>query len=216
MLPGGHPWHRRGLASVGLLGLAFLLRETTTGFALFPALLAMAFALPLTGGRWSGFDPIPSFQAQIAMHAYAPVGFVEIALVLLKINALHCLLAFPLILAATGLGLTPATASASWTFDYAVRLTALVFALQPLFLLGKFSANSNDSSGGKFFILGLLIVVIGGFLAAIILCIAIIGSDRFTTALACLGGLLALTHAMLASYGFAWGRGWFDQMARIK
>jgi hypothetical protein len=216
MLPGGQPWHRRWTISAALLALAFILRETTSGLALFPSLLAMLFALPVTGGRWSGFDSMPIFQTRIGVHAYAPVGFFEIARLLLKINALHCLLALPLVIAAMGLGLSPTGASAGWALDYGLRVTALLFALQPILLIGKFSANSNDSSAGKLFLLGLVIVILAGLIAGISLCVVALMAERMPIALACIGGLIALTHAMLACYGFAWGRGWFDQMARIR
>ncbi len=216
MLPGGMPWHRRWLISAGLIALAFICRETFAGIELIPALLAIAFALPVLGGRWAGFDSAQIFQAQIAVHAYAPVGFGEISRCLLKINALHCLLAFPLIVAALGFGLASDDAGTAWAFDYGLRVTALVLAIQPLILLGKFSANSNDSSGGKLFVGALILAVVVGFLGGMVLVILTLMSANIATALACIGGLMAITHAMLALYGHAWGRGWFDQMARMR
>jgi hypothetical protein len=216
MLPGGMAWHRRWLISAGLIVLAFICRDTFAGLKLIPALLAIAFALPVLGGRWVGFDSVQSFQVQIAVHAYAPVGFGEISRCLLKINALLCLLAFPLIVAAMGFGFAPRDAGTGWAFDYGLRVTALVFALQPIILLGKYSANSNDSSGGKLFAGALIFAVIVGFLGGMVLVIFTLMSASIATALACIGGLLIITHAMLALYGHAWGRGWFDQMARIR
>ncbi len=216
MLPGGMAWHRRWLISAGLITLALICRETFAGLELIPALLAIAFALPVLGGRWAGFDSAQIFQAQIAVHAYAPVGFGEISRCLLKINALHCLLAFPLVVAAMGFGLAPDDAGTAWALDFGLRVTALVFAIQPLILLGKFSANSNDSSGGKLFAGALILAVVVGFLGGMVLIIFTLISTSFTTALACIGGLMAITHAMLALYGHAWGRGRFDQMARIR
>lgn len=216
MLPGGQPWHRRWLISAGLLALTFILRQTQPGLALLPALLAMAFALPLTGGRWSGFNSLVLFQTQIGLHAYAPVGLREIARLILKINALHCLLALPLVIAAMGLGLAPTGAPPVWALDYGFRVTALLLALQPLFVIGKVSANSNDSSAGKLVTVALAIMILAGLVAGITLCVVALMVDRFTVALACIGALALLTHGLLAVYAFAWGRGWFDQMARIR
>lgn len=216
MFPGGSPWHHRWMIAAILLTLAFVLRQTAPGFAAIPALLAMLFALPVIGGRWSGFTSIAFFQTQIPLLAYAPVGFREIAGLILKINTLYCLLALPIVITGMALGLEPADASPLWSLDHGLRVTAILLALQPIFVIGKFSANSNDSSAGKLFTLGIAFVILAGLVVGISLCVVAMMTDRFPVALACIGSLILLTHALLALYGFAWGRGWFDQMARIR
>jgi hypothetical protein len=216
MLPGGMPWHRRWLISSGLIALAFTLRDTFAAMALIPAWLAIAFALPVFGGRWAGFDSARIFEAQIGVHAYAPVGFGEISRCLLRLNAFQCLLPFPLVVAAMSFCFAPTDGGAGQAFDYGLRVTALVCAIQPVMLIAKFSSNSNDSSESKLFSAALILAVLIGFLGTAVLVIFTLMSPDFATALACIGGLTAITHAMLALYGHAWGRGWFDLMARIR
>lgn len=216
MVPGGMPWSRRWMFAAGLLVMTFMLRMTWPHLAAFPAIVAAIFLLPVTGGRWLGFEALRSFQTQIGLTAYVPAGFGELSWLVIKINLLQCVAAFPLVLAAAWLGFEPMVGSTWWALDYSARALALIVALQPIWLLVKFSSNTNDSSSGVLFFLGIAGVVIGGLIIGMSLCVTALMVESTTVALICLGVLMILTHAVLALYGWAWGRGSFDLMAKMK
>jgi hypothetical protein len=216
MAPGGMPWSRRWIFAAGLLAATLVLRATWPHLAAFPAIGAAVVLLPVMGGRWLGFEALRTFQTQIGLTAYVPVGFGELSRLVLKINALQCAAAFPLVLAAVWLGFEPVGAPTWWALDYSARALALIVALQPIWLLVKFSSNTNDSSSGRLFLLGIVVVVIGGLIIGISLCVTALMIEKTSVALICLGALSLLTHVVLALYGWAWGRGSFDLMAKMK
>lgn len=210
----GMTWLRRWLISAGLVLMTLLASTLAPGFAIFPALLAMVIALPVFGGAWRGFENTRAFGAQIALNAYLPIGFGETSRLLLKTNALHCAGALPLVLLAVHWGLAPAGAPMAWTLDYSLRGIGLVLALQPVWLLGRFSGNTNDSSSrGLLLALAVFLgifVLIGG----VTLCVVALMAERFQVAILCVAALAMMLHAMLVVYGWLWGRNVFDLMAR--
>lgn len=216
MVPRGMPWTRRWLIAAALLAVAVLLRQTPTQLGILPALAALAFALPITGGRWLGFEALRTFQTQVGLTSYAPIGFGEISRLVLTLNALYCLAALPLVLAIVWLGFAPAHATTWWALDHGLRGLGLLLALQPVWLMAKFSANTNDSSAGKVWFAGLVAVLIGGLVVGISLCVVALMTESAAVALGCVASFVALTHTGLALYGWAWNRGWFDLIAKLR
>lgn len=218
MLPGGQSWLRGWLIAAGLVMLAAIVRPWAPATALIPAAFGLLFALPLGGGRWHGFDTLRVFQSQTNVLAFSPLGFGEIARPLLKLNALRCVLAFPLVLAALGfafVALSPANAPFPWALDYSLRITAAVLAFQPVCLIVKFSSNTNDSSASKLYLFPFVVLLIGGITAVVAFTVTLFMTENASTALICAGALLLLTHTTLLLYGWTWGRRFFDQMARL-
>jgi len=217
MRPAGKPWLRRWqYAGVALLAAFALGFTSTPDAAAVPALLALAFSLPLLGGTWVGFVALRILQTQIGISAYVPAGFGEIARLVLKINALRCLAALPLVLLAVHLGLAPDIPPPDRVLDMSLRLLGLVLAVQPICIIGKFSSNTNDSSGRWYFMAALLLLLVTAALLFVMLTVIIVMTDSLWVAAGSLLGLNALTHAFLAFYGLAWGRGWFDLIGKPK
>ncbi len=217
MVPGGMSWNRRWLIAVALLGIVVIAGGTSSpNLRVLPALAALAFALPVLGGRWLGFEAMRTFQTQIGLTAYVPTGFGETSRLVLTINALYCILAFPFVLAVVWLGFAPAHAPFTWSLDYSVRGIGIVLAFQPVWLVSKFSTNTNDSSTGRLWFAGLVILIIAGLIIGVSLCVVAVMIESTSVALGCVGALALLTHAGLALYGWVWGRGWFDLIAKLK
>lgn len=216
MVPGGMPWMRRWVLAIALLAILPIVRAHNPGWAAGPAFIALAFALPVAGGRWLGFEALRSFQTQIGLTSLVPAGFWEISRLVLMLNALYCVAAFPLVLAIVWLGFAPEGASTWWALDYGARVVGVVIALQPVWLAARFSANTNDTSAGRIFLLGMVVLIIVGLMVGVSLCVTVMMAETPAVALSCLGVLLLLTHAALGAYGWAWGRGWFDLIAKPK
>jgi hypothetical protein len=216
MMPAGTTWLRRWCIAAALTAAIPLLRTLGPDLALFPAIGALAFALPLTGGRWLGFEAMRTFQSQVGLSSYVPAGFGEITRLVIKLNTIYCVLAFPLVVAVVRLGFTPANAGPWWAMDFAARGLAIVIALQPIWVLGKYSPNTNDSTGGVLFLLGVVAVLFVELIAGVTLCVIAMMAARLGVALVCLAGVAALAHSVLALYGWAWGRGSFDLIAKPK
>lgn len=217
MVPRGMPWNRRWLIALALLGIVVIVGGTSSpDLRILPAIAALAFALPVLGGRWLGFEAMRTFQTQIGLTSYVPTGFWETSRLVLTINALYCLIAFPFVLAVVWLGFAPAHAPFTWSLDYSLRGIGIVLAFQPVWLVSKFSTNTNDSSTGRLWFAGLVVLIIAGLIIGVSLCVVAVMIDSTPVALGCVGALALLTHAGLALYGWVWGRGWFDLIAKLK
>lgn len=212
--PMGMTWLRRWLISAGLVMLTFATAMISPPFAMAPAVAAVLFALPVFGGGWRGFESTRIFGSNIAVNAFLPIGFGETCLLTLKTNLALCIGGFPLVLLAVHLGLAPQGATLAWTLDYSLRGIALVIALQPVWLLGRFSGNTNDSSSGGALLAITVLVGLLALIAGVTLCVTAAMAERFVVAISCLAALGALLHAALAIYGWLWGKAHFDLMAK--
>jgi hypothetical protein len=134
-----------------------------------------------------------------------PLGFSEIARVLLKVNTLRWLAAAPLLLA---LG-----AAAGWRvlgdwpagLDFALRGTALCLVMQPVVVSFHFTGGERGIRWRNVLILlvFLLVLVPGCFLTVFF-------PDSLAWAALWLVVNAASATAIMWLYQVAWGRGWLD------
>lgn len=171
------------------------------------------FAVPLFGGNWPGLAGAAVFHARIGMQSLVPVGFWEVARLMLRTNALRILAAFPLLVLASRHGFTADAVPWGTAFDYSVRGTIALLALQPLWVVIGISRTTNDTSSRTWFkIVAILTVVLGVFFLMAAGGV-LFGASRFSTVALAAAALLVATHAALAFYGWSYRRGIFDLVA---
>jgi hypothetical protein len=173
-------------------------------------------ALPLFGGTWRGFDGVQIFGARVGVQSFLPVGFWEIARVRLAVCGLRTLAAWPLLVLAIRYGVVAPMISWEIALDYSLRLSALVLAVQPVWVVAAFSQTTNDTSSRWWVTLLIGLGLLGTVFGALILGVLTVAMDNFAGAATGCAALLCLTHAGLVAYGWAMRRGWFDLVAVAK
>jgi hypothetical protein len=214
--PQGFGWTRGWLLALALIVAAHGLRAIGLAGAL-PIIIALGgvggFALPLFGGNWLGFSSSNLFQARIGLNSFAPIGFWEIARLLVSCAALRSIAALPLIALAIRAGF--ASPSPSWvqTADWSLRALILVLAVQPIWIIAGFSKNSNDSSARGWFTLLLVLTLLAGLIVTVPAAVVFFAADKPINALLAGALLLGFTYGGLLFYGVAYNRGIFDLVA---
>ena len=215
--PRGFGWSRGWLIALALILAARLFHSAGLSGAL-PVVVGLGgvgfFALPLFGGAWIGFNAHGEFQARIGVNSYAPLGFWETARLLLAVAALRTVAAFPLMVLAVRFGVVAEAASWSEALGWAVRALVAVLAVQPIWVIGAFSKNSNDSSARGWFTALLLLALLAGLLVVVPAGIALFAVGELRFALVSGSILLGGTYAALFFYGLAYNRGIFDLVAK--
>ena len=196
-----------GLAAVFALSL-----PTTVGLAAIVAAGAVLAACPFFGGTWPGFDWHLSGSRAVPMLAAYPAGYGDVSRTVLKVNAIRYGFGLPATLVAAvplALALDFPLAAAP-VFGIKLWLTGL--ALQPLALVLRFSSGTDDTRGPLLAVVAIatLLATIG---VAIFGAVALFGPFGLGWNAAGLALLSAFAWAVLALYGWAWGRGSFDLTA---
>lgn len=203
----GTQWRRAAVMTGFALGVILLLGGYGSWIVFLAAYVVVAFATPLLGGAWAGFNACPTGAVFAPMYAIFPLGYREIARVLMKANLLRCVAAAPL------LALVGAVAgyrlNGLWWAGMVIALKGLAVLLtaQPAIAALRFGAGTNDTQNLRLVwvlvltpaILGLMGLGAGVFLAP---------DGRWTAA--SLAGFAMVSAGLLALYGVAWRRGWFD------
>lgn len=212
---GATRWSRGWLIALGGVVVARLLQlaglHPSVAVALY--LLSLLFVLPLFGGDWPGFRGMLLFQQQVGMHSLLPIGFWEATRLILFTNLLRVLAAWPLLLIAVRYGVSAVPLDIASSLDWSFRAILVIVAIQPIWIVGRFSSSSNDTSSRWWFTalllgaigLGLILLVTGG--------VALFAAGpipAYTVGL----GLIAFTHLALAGYAWFYHRGIFDLVTR--
>ena len=128
----------------GLILAVFPAKWATVAACVYCALLIMA-TMPFLGGRWPGFDLGWGWNIGMPVYALLPVRYSEISRTILKANALHGLMGFPLIM--TGgfiigwkLGIDLGAAALM-----ACKVFILLLLVQPAMMAMQFSQGTNDT-----------------------------------------------------------------------
>ena len=214
--PQGFGWTRGWLIALALITTARLL--LTLGMpGGWPTAVAFGgvglFALPLFGGTWLGFNAQDSFHVRIGLNSFAPIGFWEITRLLLAVAALRCLAALPLLVLAVRFGIEPSPLPWGESFGWAIRGLVAVLTVQPLWVIGAFSKNSNDSSARGWFTALLMLALLGGVMLVGAAGVALFAVDGVLPAIVASAVLLIYTYGALLLYGWAYNRGIFDLVA---
>ncbi len=213
-----------GLRSVGGWKTALVLMaiaQAARRAGLDPANAAMltafalgCFLLPTFGGYWTGLANRVAPQGSIGFSAFFPVGLGEVARVLLTVNAVRAVAALPLLVLAMRFGFTATPLPWAEALGFALRTVVIVLALQPVWAVVAFSKCSNDSSAPGWLAKLLLLALVIGILTLPVFGVAMFFVQSGGKALVCAAALLGFSHGLLALYGWAWGRNFFDLVAR--
>ena len=88
-----------------------------------------------------------------------------------------------------------------------------VLTVQPLWVIGAFSKNSNDSSARGWFTALLMLALLGGVMLVGAAGVALFAVDGVLPAIVASAVLLIYTYGALLLYGWAYNRGIFDLVA---
>jgi hypothetical protein len=202
-------WTRAWVRAVWVFPLSLalvVLFGRANGAGIFFAFLVLGgLGAPFLGGDWRGFQACCIGNHFAPACAGVPLGFSEIARVLLKVNTLRWLAAAPLLLA---LG-----AAAGWRvlgdwltgLDFALRGAALCLVMQPVVVSFRFTGGERGIRWRNILILlvFLLVLVPGCFLTVFF-------PDSLAWAALWLVVNAAGATAIMWLYKVAWGRGWLD------
>jgi hypothetical protein len=213
--PGGGPWLRGMLIGLGIIVVVRLMQ---TQIPAGPATVVGGYAvaligvvtLPLFGGRWLGLGALQLERTHVALPAFFPLGFGQIAATVLAINVLRIAATLPLFTIAAMFCLTPAPLPILTGLDYAWRGLGVIAAVQPLLVLFQFSQHTSDSSSRWWRMLVIVLLLIVVVLFGVGLATSAMMVDSPLAALACIATLAAQSLGLLAFYGLAWSRLWFD------
>jgi len=171
----------------------------------------LAAAVPLLGGAWPGLGSCFQGGTFTPMYAGFPLGFRDMARVILKTNYVRIAAAVPLIL--TMGALAGWELAGQWLLGLvlASKVAGLLLALQPMAVLLLFSEGSNDTARIRWRWLPLLVVWVIALVGA---SVALFLVTQLRVSLLCLLAVALLSGGLLRLYRHAWGRGWFDLVSR--
>lgn len=216
--PQGSPWVKAWLTSFALISMAAVVRAAgyNQEWLVWLSVVGLvAGALPLLGGRWTGLDVVPSANGVIGVYAYYPLSFFSIAWLILRLNVLRCILAVPLVLMAVRFGFTAIPLPWIQTLGLTAKIMSVILAIAPLSVLMAFSKSTNDTSA-RWPVVLLFIAMLGIWLLfGLGLGVTLFAADLSAGVSALLAiVLVGMSHAVLAAYGWAWGRGWIDLVGK--
>jgi len=167
--------------------------------------------VPLLGGAWPGLGSCFQGGTFTPMYAGFPLGFRDMARVILKTNYVRIAAAVPLIL--TMGALAGWELAGQWLLGLvlASKVAGLLLALQPMAVLLLFSEGSNDTARIRWRWLPLLVVWVIALVGA---SVALFLVTQLRVSLLCLLAVALLSGGLLRLYRHAWGRGWFDLVSR--
>lgn len=216
--PRGLSWTRGWLIALGLIVVAHLSLRLQA-LPVFPVigLVAAALAgLPLFGNHWIGFESATPLPMRIGLNSYYPMGFWEIAKLILTISWLRCVVAFPLILLAARFGLPGPEMSWVQAAAQAVRIEIILVAAQPGWVVLVFSKNTNDTSARPGLVLVFAAFILIAILAGVTAGVVLFAADTLESVLYATAVLLAIGYGGLAIYGWLYNGRWFDLVGRSR
>jgi hypothetical protein len=174
--------------------------------AIFSILVTAALGLPLLGGAWRGFELRPAGGQFSPIYAVYPLGFGEIARMILKANLARLATGLPFVFALAAAGSWRLTGEVVPGLILTAKGLGFYLASLPVIMVLRFSAATNDTKLNP----GLIVAV--PLLAFLWLATSIPFLTAETLGMAVLGLTLVvlMNTALLAVYARAWSRGRFD------
>lgn len=218
---GGDPawtwmWKRAAIiAVVGLLGL-LLPSGWGVGVIVGSGAVAAMFAAPLLGGQWAAFQAGGFGTSFVSAYSVFPIGFWEMARVMLKINTVRCAFWLPLLAVSSVAFAWKAGADPFVGLGWALRLGLLIVVMQPLTLIFKWSQGTNDTTAAKLRMSVVGFCALGAAGGALVLVIGSFDAEAgsLVTTLASAGVGAAGSLGALGVYGNSFNRNKFDLMPR--
>ncbi len=210
-MTGGRPyWTRNWQRAVWFFPLSLLLAclaDPNHGWLIFIAFVVVAVrGVPLLGGHWRGLESCFIGGQFAPAYAGMPLGFAEMARVMLKASTLRWLAAAPFLLALAAVSGWRMLGDWGAGADMALRGMALCLVLQPAVVALRLAGN-GDTQHIK--LRDVLIVLL--FAAPIMaFTIGALVSPGLVWTTACLGGCAVSALGLMWLYAMAWKRGWFD------
>jgi hypothetical protein len=191
----------------GALLLVVVLGEMGPLVVVAAAVLTASMGMPLVGGEWRGFELRSTGGMYLPMYGLYPVGFGEIARLMLKSNLVRVGLGLPFILILAAVGSWRLTGSVQFGLVYAVKAAALYVAAMPVIVALRFSSCTNDTQRPRFWVvLWLLAQVLIALGTGLTFFLAVTPKVAWISL-----GIFAVTNIVaLFAYGRAWARGDFD------
>jgi hypothetical protein len=191
----------------GALLLVVVLGELGPMVAVVAAMLTALAGMPLLGGAWRGFALRPTGGMYSPMYGVYPLGFGEIARVLLKSNLVRVGLGIPFVFLLAAAGSWRLTGSPQAGLVYAGKAAALYLAAMPVLVALRFSSCTNDTQRPRIWVvLWLLLLTIVALAAGLTSFLAETSKVVWSSL-----GIFALANTVtLLAYGRAWARGNFD------
>lgn len=206
-------WRGAGLTTVFALVVLALLGQYGGWLVFLAGVLVLAAGTPLLGGTWRGFEMLATGGMSAPLYAAYPLGYWDIARMMLKVNWLRCVLAAPLVVVVgmvAGWKLAPEVAWPAALFSgglVALKILGLVFALQPAAVVLRIAGGTNDTQRLPWrWSIG-LIPILAALLA---FGVFVFLGEAWWVPWACLGGVAVTATFLLWLYGVGWARGKFD------
>jgi hypothetical protein len=145
-IPGWTGKLRWGIVLTAISSVAVLFFGEQGGFIIFfPAYLIATALLPLSGNEWRGLQTAPTGGLFAPIYAMFPVSYDEILTVVLKVNVIRCVAAFPMLAIYGAIAAGVLHHPVLLGITLAAKVTVSSIALQPLFFALRISSGTNDS-----------------------------------------------------------------------
>jgi hypothetical protein len=213
-LCGGNPrwtarWIRMGLVCLATVVFAWV-APAFFRVASFAYLYLVLFLLRHFVSGWEGLGNREISGNRLGVYTVYPVGFWQLAWVMIKINCFRWL-SFSLIAGATSLlVLCALKADMNLGLLHALKGLALLLVMQPLFPIFAVTTSTTD---GNSFRLVLLFILCGGIFCGVT--IMFFMANDLVSQLALGIGLCVLSIVGLLIYGHAYNSNWFDAQGRV-
>jgi len=179
---------------------------------LFAGYLVLASAAPVLGGYWAGLRHAHTGTMQAPLYALYPLGFGEMARVILKVNLTRCLIATPLLVGVGALAGWKLQLGAASGMAFALKAVGFLVAVQPALVTFRFSSDTADTRQLRWYWVGLLVV---GALALVGLGAWVFTASGWASVLGGLTATLVSATGLLLLYASLWGKARFDLLAPI-
>ncbi len=117
----------------------------------FPAYLIATALLPMSANEWRGLGTYPTAGLFSPIYAMYPISYDEILAVVLKINVLRCAAASPVLAIYGAVVAGVLHEPVMMGISLATKVAVAAMALQPLFLVLRISAGTNDTKARRLF-----------------------------------------------------------------
>lgn len=170
-----------------------------------PLVIAAMLGAPVLGGAWSGFTVVPVISQEALLLCSYPVGYFEVSRMIFKANLARIVAWAPLWMMGV------AAVGMRYRFEpgdiagYTLSLLWMVAAVQPFWVMAKFSAGTNDTK--RLTWTTALLMVLGIILGIpLVICAVVMLAPVWQTRILAGLGFSAFSTLMWATYGYFYER----------